>query len=183
MALRDELAQIAARAEELAAAGEALSGVLAVEAARDERVYLCSFDGSDRRSWLALGSGGDPIASRALVREAVSIAAMCEVAEENAGGGSLDELREQLATLRATEAPEGIEAAEEAALALQETIAQPPRVASPAYLDAVGYAARRLEHALGESDVSPFGEAMQRAVGAVEDLASEVEANYKGELR
>jgi hypothetical protein len=183
VSLRDELAQIAARAVQLASEGEELSGVLAVAAGVDERVYLCSFDSRERRSWLALGSVGEPIANRSLVREAVSLAAMCEVAEEHAGGGSLAELREQLAALRATEAPEGIEDAEEAALELERTIASPPRVASAEYLDALGYAARRLEHALGESDVSPFGEAMQRSIGAVESLASEVESNYKGDLK
>ena len=49
-----------------------------------------------------------------------------------------------------TEQPDGIEEAEEAALALERAIGAPPRVASPAYLDAVGAATRRLELALGE---------------------------------
>jgi len=183
VSLRDELAQIAARAAQFASEGEELSGVLATEVGRGERVYLCSFDARERRSWAALGAVGEPISNRSLVREAVSIAAMCEMAEEHAGGGSLAELREQLATLRVTEAPEGIEEAEEAALALEQALASPPRVASAAYLDAVGFAARRLEHALGESDASPFGEAMQQSIGVVESLASEVESNYKGELQ
>ena len=65
-----------------------------------------------------------------------------ELAEESAGGGKLEELRQQLVALRVTEAPEGIEEAEEAALALEQTIRAAPRLASPVYLDAVGLAAR-----------------------------------------
>ena len=103
------------------------------------------------------------VGERALVRAAVSVAALAELAEESAGGGKLEELRQQLVALRVTEAPEGIEDAEEAALALERTIAATPRVASPEYLDAIGFAARRLEQALGEIGSSPFAEAMKNA--------------------
>ena len=85
-------------------------------------------------------------------------------------------------TLRLTEAPEGIEEAEEAALELEQAIGAPPRVASAAYLDRLGSAVRRLEQALGQTGSSPFGAAMQQAVASVEELAADVEANYKGTL-
>ena len=75
-----------------------------------------------------------------LVREAASLAALCEVAEESAGGGHLAELRARLAELRETDNPEGIEEAEAAAAALAETLQPEPRVASGAYLDAIGSA-------------------------------------------
>ena len=91
---------------------------------------------------------------------AVSIAALCELAEESAGGGKLEELRRELVALRVTERPEGIEEAETAALALEQTILPPPRLATAEYLDAVGAAVRRLELALGDSMASPFAEAM-----------------------
>ena len=117
------------------------------------------------------------------MREAASIAAQCELAEETAGGGDLDELRRQLVTLRLTEAPSGIEEAEDAALALERTIGAPPRVASPSYLDAVGAATRRLELALGEAGPSAFARAMEHASAAVAELAADVEQHYKGELR
>ena len=114
-----------------------------------------------------------------LVREAASLAALCEVAEESAGGGHLPELRARLAELRETDRPLGIEEAEAAAAALAETLQGEPRVASDAYLDAIGSAARRLEQALGESGGSPFAAAMQSSLGAVEELTEDVARNYK----
>ena len=49
----------------------------------------------------------------ATVKDAVSIAALCEIAEESAVGGDLDELLSQLVALRLTENPEGIDEAED----------------------------------------------------------------------
>lgn len=182
MALDEELARIATAAAAHAESGETLAGVIAAEPAVGARVFLCAFERGDFRSWLALDGEAAPIASRTLVREAASIAALCEVAEDAAGGGDLFELRERLLELRLTEAPVGIEEAEDAALALERTVGSPPRVASADYLDAVGAAARRLEHALGESSRSPFAAAMQAAIAAAEELAADVEAHYKLEL-
>jgi hypothetical protein len=183
VALSDELSSAVAAAEAFAGPGEEVAGVLAAEPARGERIYLCAFDAGDRRAWLALDGAGRPVESRARVREAVSIAALCEVAAESAGGGALDDLRARLASLRLTEDPPGIEEAEEAALGLEHAVGAPPRVASPAYLDAVGAATRRLELALGTNGASPFAAAMKEATGAVEALAADVEAAYKRELR
>ena len=111
--------------------------------------------------------------------EAASLAALCEVAEESAGGGHLSELQARLAELRETDNPEGIEEAEAAATALAETLQPEPRIASGEYLDAIGSASRRLEVALGDSGASPFAAAMQAALGSVEELAGDVERNYK----
>lgn len=183
MGLTEELSRIAGDALPFAAAGEEVAGILATEPSRGERVYLCAFEGADSRSWLALGADGRPVQSRALLREAVSIAALCELAGETAGGGELEDLRSRLVTLRLTENPPGIDEAEEAALALEAVIGAPPRVASPAYLDEVGTAARRLEQALGTNGGSPFAEAMKHGVGAAEALTAEVETTYKGPLR
>ena len=183
MGLSEDLARIAGVAETYAEPGERLVGVLPAEPAAGRRVYLCAFEAEEGRSWLALGESGEPLESRALVREAVSIAALCELAGETAGGGDLEELRGRLLTLRLTENPEGIEEAEAAALALEGAIGSLPRVASIAYLDGVGAATRRLELALGGNGVSPFAEAMKVGVGAVEALTLEVEAGYKRALR
>ena len=87
-------------------------------------------------------------------------------------------LRERI-ELRETEAPAGIEEAEAAAAALAEMLQPEPRVASSAYLDAIGSASRRLEQALGESGASPFAAAMQSALGSVEELTADVERNHK----
>ncbi len=184
MSLPEDLERIAAVAAAFAADEEAVAGVLPAEPQPGRRVYLCAFArGEEERSWLALDDAGAPLRERAHVREAVSITALCELAEETAGGGRLDELRSQLATLRLTENPPGIEQAEEAALELERVIGVPPRVASPVRLDEVGAATRRLEHALGDAAASPFAEAMKLALAAVEALTAEVEAAYKVELR
>jgi hypothetical protein len=178
VALSDDVERIAAAAAGHAGAGEELAGVLAVEVL-GARVYLCAFAGAEGTSWLALDDAAQPVSDARLVREAASLAALCEVAEESAGGGDLPELRARLAEIRDTEAPAGIEEAEVAAAALAAVIEVEPRLASGAYLDAIGNAARRLEEALGDSGGSPFAASMQAAVGAVEELAADVEANYK----
>jgi hypothetical protein len=180
--LQAELDAIAAAAAAHAGPGEALSGVLPTEPEPDRRVYLCSYDGPEARSWLALDADGRPLRERGLVRAAVSIAALCELAEDAAGGGHLEELRSELLTLRLTESPEGIEEAEEAALELERTIGAPPRLATPAHLDAIGAATRRLEQALGEVTDSPFGAAMQHAMAVVGELETDVLGGYKVEL-
>lgn len=182
MPLTDELERIAAAAESFAGDGEQLSGVLAAEPQQGERAYLCSYLNGDRRSWLVLDADGRPVSSRKAVRDAVSIAALCELAAEAAGGGDLEALRSQLVTLRLTERPEGIEEAEEAALSLERAIGGPPVLATPAYLNEVGAATLRLERALGNGMASPFAEAMKAAGASVDALVLEVEAGYKGSL-
>jgi hypothetical protein len=173
--LSEELERIAAAAGQY---GEGVRGVIAAEPDPAVRVYLCAYEDG----WLALDEEGRPVAERELVRKAASIAALCEVAEDTSGGGDLQALRADLRRLRLTENPEGIEEAEEAALALEQAVGAPPRVATPAYLDALGAATRRLEQALGDAGVSPFAQAMQSALGSVEDLTEEIERTYKLEL-
>jgi hypothetical protein len=180
--LEEELAAVRAVADGLAEEGEALVGVVPAEPEEGGRVYLCAYRRGDEDRWLALDPAGAPVADRALVRRAVSIAALCELAEESAGGGDLDDLRARLAELRATENPEGIEEAEAAAADLQAAILPPPRLASVAYLDAIGLAVARLERELGEVRGSPFAEAMKAGTAAAEDLAADVVRAYKRPL-
>jgi hypothetical protein len=180
--LEDDLERIAAAARALAGPGEDLIGVIPTEPDSGTRVYLCSYGGSPR-AWIALDGEGRPVEDRSVVRAAVSIEALCELAEESAGGGKLEELRAQLVSLRLTEAPDGIEEAEAAALELERTLGAPPRVATAAHLDAVGVAARTLERALGEGPASPFVEAMKQSAGVVEALEREVLGGYRGHLR
>ncbi|HZC75463.1 MAG TPA: hypothetical protein VE220_05775 [Gaiellaceae bacterium] len=178
MAVAEDVERIAGAAVGFAAAGEELAGVLATETL-GRRVYLCAFESAEGRAWLALGDDAQPLTDPRLVREAASLAALCEVAEESAGGGHLPELRARLAELRETDNPLGIEEAEAAAAALAEALQTEPRVASGAYLDSIGSASRRLELALGESGASPFAVALQSAAAAVEGLTDDVERNYK----
>ncbi len=116
------------------------------------------------------------------MRAAVSIAALCEVAVDSAGGGDLDNLIASLADLRMREAPEGIEDAEAAAQALRVVLGEPPQLATPARLDEIGAATRRLERELDPGGASPFAAALKAAQGAVQELQREVEAGYLVEL-
>jgi hypothetical protein len=180
VALDHDLERIAAAAAARAADGERVAAVLAAEPSSGVRSYLCAFETPGGvRSWLVLDDAGAPVDSRREVRDAVAIAALCEVAEESAGGGDLDELRAQLVSLRITEAPPGIDEAEEAVLELQHALGAPPQLATPERLDAIGAAARRLERALDPTVSSPFAAAMQAAQGAVEQIAREVESAYR----
>lgn len=163
----------------LGPAAETLTGMLVAEPAPGDRTYLCAFEDEGARTWLAVTDDGTPVADRRRVRDAVWIAALCEVAADLAFPGDLEELRGQLLQVRMTEAPPGIEEAEAAALALERVLGAPPHVASPERLDAVGTAARQLETALDPTQPSPFAASMQGAQAAVEELVKEVEGAYR----
>lgn len=179
MALEDELATAAAAAGAFGGAGELLTAVVAAEPSPGLRVYLCAWAAADAIAWLAVGRDGRPIGDRAVVRDAVSIMGLCELAEESAAGGDVDALRARLAELREVEGADGIEKAEEAVAALAAVLQPPPRLATPSYLDAIGTAVTRVEQALGEIGGSPFAAAMMVGAGAVEELAKDVERRYK----
>ena len=70
-----------------------------------------------------------------------------------------------LAELREREAPEGIEDAEAAARALRDVIGEPPQLATPARLDEIGVATRRLERELDPGGASPFAAALKACAG------------------
>jgi hypothetical protein len=183
MALTDDLERIAAAAQRLAAPGERVTGVLAAEPYELGRVYLCAYEtGDGGRAWLALDDETRPVADARAVREAASLAALCEVAAESAGGPDLEQLRLRLAELRATGAPAGIDEAVAAADALADALADEPRLATAAWLDRIGALSRQLEHALGTDAASPFSTAMQQAMPAVEELAADVRRSYRGPL-
>jgi hypothetical protein len=173
MGLVEDLEQVASRS--------GADAVLAAEAQPGERVYVCSFEEADGgHTWLAFDAAGGPVADRQRLRDAVSIAALCELAEEAAGGGDLDELRSQLAAVRVTENPPGIEEAEEAALELQRVLGAAPTLATPTRLDEIGAATRKLEVALGgATQGSPFAAAMKGASTVVESLVGDVERSYR----
>jgi hypothetical protein len=179
MQLKEDLARIAAVAAGLVRPGEELAGVVPAEPDPGERSYLCAFQAAEERTWLVIDDAGRPVTDRDRIRRAVSIIALSELAEESAGGGELEELRQRLVALRLSENPPGIEEAEEAALALERAIGAPPRLAEPAYLDRVGEATRRLEAALGPSAGSPFAEAMKQGLAAAEELTRDVLTAYR----
>jgi hypothetical protein len=80
-----ELEQMATAAAGFAAPGETVSAVVATEPSPGRRTYLCAFDAPAGRTWLALDEAGAAVTSRDRVRESISIAAVCEVAEETNG--------------------------------------------------------------------------------------------------
>jgi hypothetical protein len=177
MTLGEDLERIAGAAS---AHGE-VTGVLAAEPARGRRFYLVALGADESRRWVVLGDDGRPVDTRDDIRDTASIVAMCELAADLAGGGDLDELRAQLTQVRLVEQPPGIEEAEAAALALEQVVGAPPRVASPAYLDEVGVAALVLERSLGET-VSPFSSAIRSGAAAVEQFVQDVERGYLYDL-
>jgi hypothetical protein len=172
MGLEADLERIAAAA---AAHGQ-VTAVLAAEPASSLRRYLVAFDDEERR-WLVLDDDGAVVTARDEVRDTASMVAMCELAEDLAGGGDLERLRAELSRVRIVEQPPGIEEAEDAALALERLLGAPPRLATPAFLDDVGAATVALERALGET-TSPFSSAIRGASGAVDEFVREVERDY-----
>lgn len=85
MGLDDDLRRTAEAAVVYAADGEDLVGIVPAEPANGLRLYVCAYGREDEATWLVLDATGVPVEERALVRDAVSIAALCEVAEEAAG--------------------------------------------------------------------------------------------------
>jgi hypothetical protein len=85
VALSDDVERIAEAAARYAAPGEQVAAVIAVEPSSGERLYLCAFErGEEAQSWLALDDAGGPVTERERIRDAASIAALVEVAEESA---------------------------------------------------------------------------------------------------
>jgi hypothetical protein len=182
MALSDDLERIAAVAEGHADAGEHVAAVIAAEPRTGIRIYLCAFESEDGRTWLGLDEAAVAVTDRELVHDAVTIAALCELAEESAAGGDVPGYQERLAELGQVEGVELVEAAQSTLAALDDILEEPPRVATPVYLDRIGLATRRFEQALGELGTSPFAEAMKQGAVAVEGLAVEVLSGYKAPL-
>ena len=80
-----ELRRIAEAAVAYAAEGEELSGIVPAEPSQGVRLYLCAYRHGEETSWLVLDADGAPVEDRSLVRDAVSIAALWELANELRG--------------------------------------------------------------------------------------------------
>jgi hypothetical protein len=85
MELDRDLKRIAEAAARHAAEGEEVAGIVPAEPAGGIRLYVCAYGTDEATSWLVLDATCVPVADRALIRDAVSIAALCEVAEDAAG--------------------------------------------------------------------------------------------------
>ena len=178
MGLREDLERIATAIS----AGGVVKAVIAAEPTGGARHYLVALGEDEEPGWLVVDDAANPVTELETIREVASVIVLCELAEETAGGGELEELRQRLAQVRLTEAPDGIEAAEDAALELEKVIGAPPRIATPTFLDEVGIAVRRLEQALGQVD-SPFATALASLAGAVDAFVNDVVTRYAIPLR
>jgi hypothetical protein len=85
MDLEHDLRRIAEAAARHAGDGEEVAGIVPAEPANGLRLYVCAYRAEAATSWLVLDATGVPVSDQALIRDAVSIAALCEVAEEAAG--------------------------------------------------------------------------------------------------
>jgi hypothetical protein len=85
VALSEDVSRIAGAAAQHRTPGQQVVAVLTVETAAGARVYLAAFaDAEGQQEWLAFDHDGVPVTNRELVREAASIAALVEVAEDAA---------------------------------------------------------------------------------------------------
>jgi hypothetical protein len=85
VALDEELRRIAEAAVIYSGDGEELAGIVPAEPGSGARLYVCAYREGDETSWLVLDAEGTPVDDRLLVRDAVSIAGLVELAEEAAG--------------------------------------------------------------------------------------------------
>ena len=85
MDLDRDLRRIAEAAGAHAAEGEDVAGIVPAEPASGIRLYVCAYGRDGATTWLVLDATGVPVEDRDLVHDAVSIAALCEVAEDAAG--------------------------------------------------------------------------------------------------
>jgi hypothetical protein len=85
VALDRDLRRIAEAAGSFAEPGEEVTGIVPTEPASGVRLYVCAYGNEKATGWLVLDATGVAVEDRALVHEAVSIAALCEVAEDAAG--------------------------------------------------------------------------------------------------
>ena len=80
-----DLRRIAEAAGSFAAPGEEVTGIVPTEPRSGIRLYVCAYGNEEATTWLVLDATGVAVEDRSLVHEAVSIAALCEIAEDAAG--------------------------------------------------------------------------------------------------
>ena len=131
--------------------------MIPTEAAGGERVYLCAFVAGEAKTWIALDALGraGPRPSRAARRRLDRVHVRGRRGDgrrrqpPGAAGAARDAPRDGGPGRASSDA-------EQAVAELEQTVGGELRVASPAYLDEIGAATRRLELALGESGRIPL---------------------------
>ncbi len=153
MTLEDELETAVAAAARHARPGEQAVGVMAAEPA-GARVFVVALAAGDELGYVAVDTAGAAVADRRVVKDAVSLAALVERAEEVSGATAADELvaqfREAAGALRAGGEAKAADAAEAVAGAGERLgeAAAGPRAATPVYLDRMAALAGELAAAI-----------------------------------
>jgi hypothetical protein len=155
---RADLAGAAEAALALVDDDEEIAAVLPCDPrGQGEIVFLCAFRGDageagdDLTGWLAIDAHGAPLRDEDAIRRAASIVALCETVEEAAGVTEIDALVAAIERARKLGADlplvSALASCEPPARALADA-ASGIRVASDAYVDAVGRELVRLDGAL-----------------------------------
>jgi hypothetical protein len=141
MTLEQELETTLAAAGRLAHPGEQPVAVMATEPAAGERVYVVAFAAGEDLGYVALDAAGAPVSDRRLVKDAVSLAALAERAEEVSGATAAEELVGRFGEAAAALGRIGDKDAAAAAAAVVKAArsladgATGPRAATPQFLD------------------------------------------------
>jgi hypothetical protein len=175
MTLEEELETAVAAAGRHARPGEEPVAVMAAEPA-GARVFVVALAAGEELGYVAVDGAGAPVADRRLVKDAVSLAALAERAEEVSGATAADELvaqfRASSQALRGAGEGEAADAAEAVAGAAQRLggAAAGPRAATPVYLDRIAALAGELAGAIEAfiAHAERLGQAAERPTPAAE---------------
>jgi hypothetical protein len=156
--------------------GEQVAAVIPAEPAGGLRVYLVAFEGGERLGYLMLDGDGEAVADERLVRDAVSLIALCELAEEVSMAAAAADISERFQAVAGLLAEDEREAAAAAARVAETArrvgeVAAGPRVATPAYLDRLAEVA------------DDFGAAFAAYASHAERIAQAASAGGAGEER
>jgi hypothetical protein len=183
MTLEEQLETAVAAAGRHARPGEEAVAVMAAEPA-GVRVFVVALAAGEELGYVAVDVAGAAVADRRLVKDAVSLAALAERAEEVSGATAADELVTQFraasGALRGAGDGQAAEAAEAVAAAGARlgAAAAGPRTATPVYLDRIAALAAELAAAIdafvphaerlgqGAQQPSPAAEAAWAALAA-----------------
>ncbi len=150
----EALLEQAAAAAGVHADGDTVAAIMPAQPGGGDLVYLVAYERGGELSYLALDRRLEPIADRRLVRDAVTMLALAEQADEASGARSTQLLEQRFGEAVAAMRAAGLAAEAAAGSAVLTAVgalaeaAAGPRVATPAYLDRVAAAAAGIAVAL-----------------------------------
>jgi hypothetical protein len=153
MSLERELERAAAMASSHARAGEQVAAVMPAEPVPGMRLYLAAFESRGDLGYLLLDASGEPVRDRRVVRDAVTVIALSERAEEVSSAVAADAIADRFDRLVERLAGADADAAAAAGGVAQAArrvsgVTGGARVATPGYLDQLGAAATELGAAM-----------------------------------